>query len=76
MRMKMFAAQDKAQPNLKYKRLKLGGGQAYNRSNDERHDLLCKACTDRGLVYSAKGIIFNNMLYMRYIHLTKGQAYS
>jgi hypothetical protein len=26
------------------------------------HDLLCKTCTDRGLVGSAKGRIFNNML--------------
>jgi hypothetical protein len=40
------------------------------------HDLLCKACTDRGLVYSAKGRILNNMLYVQYIHLKKGQAYS
>jgi hypothetical protein len=24
------------------------------------HDLLCKACTDRGLVYSAKGRIVSN----------------
>jgi hypothetical protein len=31
-----------------------------------RHDLLCKACTDRGLVCSAKGRIFNNMLYAKY----------
>jgi hypothetical protein len=30
--------------------------------------LLCKAWTDRGLIYSAKGRIFNNMLYVRYIH--------
>jgi hypothetical protein len=74
----MFAAQDKAKPAIKYKRLELGGGQAYDHSNDkyERNDLLCKAHTDRGLVYSAEGIIFNNVLYKRYIHLTKGQAYS
>jgi hypothetical protein len=26
----------------------------------DRHDLVCKACTDRGLVCSAKGSIFNN----------------
>jgi hypothetical protein len=31
--------------------------------------------TDRGLVYSAK-LIFNNILYVIYLHLTKGQAYS
>jgi hypothetical protein len=31
---------------------------------------------DKGLVYSAKGRIFNNMLYVRYVHLTKGQTYS
>jgi hypothetical protein len=41
----------------KYKRLKLGGGQAYNRSGDYadvkprvekiRHNLLCKAWTDK-----------------------------
>jgi hypothetical protein len=29
-----------------------------------------------GLVYSAKARIFNDVLYVRYIHLTKGQAYS
>jgi hypothetical protein len=29
-----------------------------------------------GLVCSAKARIFNNMLYVRYVHLTKGQAYS
>jgi hypothetical protein len=33
-------------------------------------------CTDRRLVCSAKGRIFNNMLYVRNVHLTKGQAYS
>jgi hypothetical protein len=38
--------------------------------------VLCKAWTDRGLVYSAKGRIFNNMLYVLYMHLTEGQAYS
>jgi hypothetical protein len=33
--MKMFAVLDKAKPNIEiYKRLKLGGGQAYNRSSD------------------------------------------
>jgi hypothetical protein len=35
------------------------------------HDLLCKAYTDRGLVYSVKGRIFNNTLYMGYVHLTR-----
>jgi hypothetical protein len=28
--MNMFAAQDKAKPDRKYKRLQFGGGQAYN----------------------------------------------
>jgi hypothetical protein len=32
---------------------------------------LCKALTNRGLVYSAKARISNNMLYVRYVHLTK-----
>jgi hypothetical protein len=43
----------------------------------DRHDRLCKACTDRGLVYSAKGRIVSNMLsvYVLYAHLTKDQAY-
>jgi hypothetical protein len=27
----------------------------------DRHDLLSKACTERGLVYSAKEGIFNNI---------------
>jgi hypothetical protein len=40
------------------------------------YDLLCKACTDRGLAYGASGRIYNNLLYVRYVHLTKGQAYS
>jgi hypothetical protein len=30
--------------------------------------MLCKACTDRGLVCSAKIRIFNNMLYVRNIY--------
>jgi hypothetical protein len=29
------------------------------------HDLLCEDCTDRGLLCSAKGRIFNNMIYVR-----------
>jgi hypothetical protein len=37
------------------------------------HDLLSKAWTDRGLVYSAKATIFNNMLYVRYVHFTKAK---
>jgi hypothetical protein len=32
--------------------------------------------SSRQPVCSAKGRIFNNMLYVRYIDLTKGQAYS
>jgi hypothetical protein len=28
------------------------------------------------LYIGAKGRIFNNVLYLRYVHLTKGQAYS
>jgi hypothetical protein len=40
--------------------------------------MLCKAWTVRRLVRvcSAPGTIFNNMLYVRYVHLTKGQSYS
>jgi hypothetical protein len=38
--------------------------------------MLFKAWTKRGLVYSARGRIFNNMLYVRYVHMTKGQACS
>jgi hypothetical protein len=38
--------------------------------------VFCKACTDTEIVYSAKGRICNNMLYERYVHSTKGQAYS
>jgi hypothetical protein len=37
---------------------------------------VCKAWAERGLVYRTKGRIFNNMLYVRYVHLTKDQAYS
>jgi hypothetical protein len=33
-------------------------------------------CSDRELVYSAKAKIFSNMLYVEYVHLTKGQTYS
>jgi hypothetical protein len=40
------------------------------------HDLLFKACADRGLVYSAEGRVFNNLLYVRYVRLAKDQAYS
>jgi hypothetical protein len=39
------------------------------------HDLVCKACTDTGLVRSTKGRIFNKMLHVRHVHFTKGQAY-
>jgi hypothetical protein len=35
------------------------------------HDLLCKAWPDRGLACSAQGRICNNMLYVRYVHLTR-----
>jgi hypothetical protein len=34
MRMKVFAAYNKAKPDRKYKRLKLGGGEAYGLSSD------------------------------------------
>jgi hypothetical protein len=36
-------------------------------------DLLPKAWTDRGLVYSVKSRLFNNMLYVLYVHLTKAK---
>jgi hypothetical protein len=29
--------------------------------------------TDRGFVHSAKGRVSNNMLYVRYVHLTKAK---
>jgi hypothetical protein len=32
-----------------------------------------KTRTYRGLVYGAKGRIFNNMLYVRYVHLTQAK---
>jgi hypothetical protein len=38
------------------------------------HDLLCKACTDKGLVCSAKGRIFNNMLLCAKCTLDEGQS--
>jgi hypothetical protein len=34
MKLNMFAASDKVKPDRKYKRLKLGGGQAYDGSCD------------------------------------------
>jgi hypothetical protein len=34
MKMQMFAILDKAKRGTKYKRLKLGGGQAYDRLSD------------------------------------------
>jgi hypothetical protein len=37
------------------------------------HDLLSKIWTDRRLVYSAKGRIFNNTLYVRYVHLAQAK---
>jgi hypothetical protein len=42
----------------------------------DRHDLFCKACSGKGLAYSAKRRILNGMLYVRNVHLTKGQTYS
>jgi hypothetical protein len=39
----------------------------------DRHDLLCKAWTDRGLVCSAQRKSFKNMPYVRYVHLTKAK---
>jgi hypothetical protein len=40
-----------------------------------RHDPLCKACTDRELVYSAKRKLFNNRLCVRYVHLIKAKPF-
>jgi hypothetical protein len=40
------------------------------------YDLLCKAWTEKELSYNAKGTIFSNMLYVRYVHLTEGEVYS
>jgi hypothetical protein len=40
------------------------------------HDLFYKACTDRGLVCSAEAKVFQNIPYVRNVHLTKGLAYS
>jgi hypothetical protein len=34
MKINMLGILDKAKPDRKYKRLKLGGGQVYNRSSD------------------------------------------
>jgi hypothetical protein len=34
MRMNTFAVWDKVKPDRKYMKLKLGGGQAYDRSSD------------------------------------------
>jgi hypothetical protein len=36
--------------------------------------MLSKACTDIRFLYSAQGGIFNKILYMRNVHLAKGQA--
>jgi hypothetical protein len=41
----------------------------FNADNDQ----LCKAWAGRGLVYSAQGRIFDNMLYVRRLHLTKAK---
>jgi hypothetical protein len=35
--------------------------------------VLCKNCTDRGLTCCAQGRIFNNMLYVSYVYLTKAK---
>jgi hypothetical protein len=48
------------------------GQQKFSRPTD-RHDLLCKASTARGLVYSAEGRISKNMLHRQYVHLTKAK---
>jgi hypothetical protein len=37
------------------------------------HDLLCKAWTNRGLIFSAQGRIINNILRVRYVYLTKAK---
>jgi hypothetical protein len=42
----------------------------------DRHDLLCNTCTDRGFAYSAQARMYNNQLYLRYAQLTKGQVCS
>jgi hypothetical protein len=42
-----------------------------NGTSYEKHDLLCQACTVILLVDSAKGRIFNSVLYARYVHLSK-----
>jgi hypothetical protein len=40
------------------------------------HGMLRRVWTDRGLVYSAQGIIINNMLYVRHVLLTKAKPSS
>jgi hypothetical protein len=35
--------------------------------------MICFAWTERALVYFVKVRIFNNVLYMRYVHLTKAK---
>jgi hypothetical protein len=38
--------------------------------------MLCKAWTDSEFVYSAKGTLFDNVLYKRYVNLMKDEEYS
>jgi hypothetical protein len=75
MRMNMFAVEDKVKPDIENKRLKLGGGQAYDRPCDQQpfQHKICKI----GMICSAKPVLTedlcvvqkqefcSNMLYAR-----------
>jgi hypothetical protein len=85
MRMNMFAVQEKAKSHTEniislilalVKPTTVQVTSCRCSIKYDRHDLLYKAGTDKGLVYSAKRRSFNNKLYVRYVYLTKGQAYS
>jgi hypothetical protein len=64
-----------------YRRLKLGGGQVTRQPLQHKIckiGMICPAAPvlTEDLCVVQKQKIFNNMLYVRNVHLTKGQAYS
>jgi hypothetical protein len=85
--MNMFVAQDKAKEDtentrglnlavVKLTTVLMTKLPLYQKTR--KTSMICsgKACTNSELVYSAKGRIFSNMLYVPYVRLIKGQAYS
>jgi hypothetical protein len=65
--MKMSAILDKAKHDIENMRLKLGGGQAYDRSSDQT-TVVAKATGNKGIICCTEPGL-TEALYILYIHL-------